>query len=133
MEVLNFLKEIHIDPIIAMIIVAGGFFSKTYLKDLTNIGRFKFTDAWKTLLVGSIFITVYIIILSLTNAFPQDMWLEVFYSYIFATSFYELILSPIMASITKKIMGSEVTTTTTITKVVKPENPPIEEEDKEKP
>jgi hypothetical protein len=105
------LSSIGIDYLIVLMVLAGGFFATTYLDGWTHIRigtwKPKFSDAWKTLIVGSIFTAVYIVVLIKTSGFPKELWKQFFISYIFATSFYELLLKPITAFIKKKIGSNE--------------------------
>ena len=103
MEALEFLKDLHINPIIALLIVAGGFFQKAYLKNITQIGKIQILDSWKTLFVGTVFSIGYLIVVQLSEGLPKEIWVELFTSYVFATSFYELILGPVVKWISKKI------------------------------
>jgi hypothetical protein len=92
------------------LIVAGGFFAKSYLKTWTNIGKMHVLDSWKTLIVGTVFSVGYLVVVRLSEGLPKEIWTELFTSYIFATSFYELILGPVVTFIQKKISGATSTT-----------------------
>lgn len=106
MDFFQTLKEIHLDPIIIILILAGGFWSKTYLKSWSKIGFKNWTlevsNAWKTLIIGTVFSGLYVGIMHWTNKATPEIWTELFYSYIFATSFYELIIGPFSAWIKSK-------------------------------
>jgi hypothetical protein len=103
MELFKTLEELRIDPVIVMSIFAGGFWAKKYLDGWTHIRigkwRPKFTTAWKTLIVGSIFTALYIAIMIMTGNIDQELILKYFYSYVTATSFYEIILDPVRRGI----------------------------------
>jgi hypothetical protein len=110
MEFLDVLKEFHLDYKVIAMVLAGGFFAKTYFKwNHIHIGKFRMalTDAWKTLMIGSFFVSLYIGITFLVQGFPKEIWLDVFYSYIFTTSFYELLLQPFVKMIKKKFGDEE--------------------------
>lgn len=107
MELLEQIKNLGIDPIIVILIIAGGFFATRYLGSLTKIQLGKmvisFNDAWKTLLVGTVFTILYIVVLHFSGELQRDMVKSFFYSYVFATSFYELLVGPIVKFIGNKI------------------------------
>jgi hypothetical protein len=111
MDIIEFLRSFHIDPIVVVLIIAGGFFAKTYLGGLTHVRigvkQANISVAWKTLIVGTWFSAMYIGILAAIGQFSKDIWLELFYSYVFATSFYELIINPFTKWINKKL-GNDV-------------------------
>jgi len=99
MDYSQFLKLLHLNPIIIILVLGSGFWAKNYLKKWSaiRIGKFSvvISTAWKTLIVGTLFTVVYILIASRGISVTKEMWIEFFVSYIFATSFYELILAPI--------------------------------------
>lgn len=95
---------LHIDPIIALLVLAGGFFAKTYL----TFGFFnRMSNAHKTLLVGSIFSAAYILVLWLKGSWTAELWTTFFFSYVATTSFYELLINPFIRWI-NKITGQPV-------------------------
>lgn len=74
-----------IDPIIILLVISGGFFATRYLKSWTWM-----SDAWKTLIVGSVFSAAYIWIVFHEKEMTAIIWKSFLISYVFATSFYEL-------------------------------------------
>lgn len=78
-------NELGIDPMIIVLVIAGGFFATTYLK-----GWKWATDAWKTLIVGSIFSAAYVLVVFTEKEMTAQIWKSFLISYVFATSFYEL-------------------------------------------
>lgn len=114
MELIETIKRLGIDPVIVILIIAGGFSAKRYLASLTKIqiGKFvfNFNDAWKTLVVGTIFTTVYILVLKFTGELERNMFKSFFYSYVFATSFYELLVGPVVKFIGDKIKSGNSNT-----------------------
>lgn len=99
METLNtVLEHLKINPAIVLIVIASGFFQQRYLNAI------KWPGAIKTLLVSSIVVTIMLI---LTEAKKADLW-PAFSSYFAATSFYELLIVPVV-SIFKKLPGNETT------------------------
>lgn len=82
------LQILNIDLIIVMLVIAAGFFQKRYLKSFT------LNSAFKTLIVGTIFTTIY---MGLNCDFSswecaKPCLMVAFISYCFATSFYEIIV-----------------------------------------
>lgn len=104
MELLDYFKDnLHIDPIIVLIVIASGFFSKRYLKGFALvITDEKADDAFKTLLVSLIVSAVYLALIGL----PREMWAQYFISYFLATSLYEIIVRPI-SKVIKAMAGSK--------------------------
>ena len=92
------LKAIHLDPIVVILILAAGFWQKTYLKSWTKlkIGRWSvlLSSAWKTLIIGTIFSILYTAVIFISGMDKDYQWPDLFYSYVFTTSFYELIVGP---------------------------------------
>lgn len=83
-QINSFLVALHINAMYVMLWVAAGYIQSTYFKTA------KFTDAWKTLFLGSLFSVVYAILLR--DAGKKETWVEFCASYIFATSLYELFI-----------------------------------------
>lgn len=107
MDILAFFDSMHLDIIIIVLVIAGGFWAKTYLDGWTHIriGKWQpaFSNAWKTLIIGTVFAAIYVFILRITTGLPKDTYLRIFYSYVFATSFYELILGPFVVWVKSKL------------------------------
>jgi hypothetical protein len=81
-----------LDFIIVGIVLVSGFFQKMYLKGFKLSKDASYDSALKTLLVSAIFSTVYILLVK--NPDRADNWAKYFLSYVFATSLYELLVSP---------------------------------------
>lgn len=82
----------YLDWILFLLVLAGGYFQSAYLK---GIKLSKSNDATvKTLLMGSIFCFIYLAILKMNGQLPKEVWAKYFFSYVAATSFYEIILKP---------------------------------------
>lgn len=92
------LKNIHLDPIVVILILAAGFWQKTYLKSWTKLtlGKWSVTlsSAWRTLTIGTIFSLLYVGVVHWSGMAKDYEWTDLYYSYIFTTSFYELIVGP---------------------------------------
>lgn len=76
----------HIDPISVLLVLAGGFFAKKWLKEIA-IG-----DTWKTLIVSTVMISGWVIILHASGMLTKADYPKFFLSYCLATSFYELLI-----------------------------------------
>lgn len=104
------LTKYNIDPIMVIMYVAAGFFCKTYLKRFTNITitgkKIKVDTAWKTLGVGTLFIIIYVGLLLAAEQLPKESYIKIIFSYVVATSFYEIIIKPVQRFITY-IAGGE--------------------------
>jgi hypothetical protein len=110
MDFIEILKQFNLDPIIVVLIICGGFAAKTYISwEFIHIGKFRMAlkDAWKTLIVGSLFCGIYLAILWKTDAMPEDIYLRFFYSYIFTTSLYELMIKPFTGWVTKNFNSAD--------------------------
>ena len=110
MDYLQILTSLNLDPVVIIMVIAGGFFSKTYFEwSHIHIGRFRcnISAAWKTLIVGSVFCTIYAAIRFYNGTFTAGTNETFFYSYVSATSFYELMLKPFTAYVAKKFGGDE--------------------------
>lgn len=93
---------IAIDPMVIVLVVAAGYFQRYYLK-IEFIGKYRVLPAWKTLFMGTLFVTIYVLIDRGGGKVDNAYLKKAFFSYIFATSFYELILGPVTFWIEKKI------------------------------
>lgn len=88
----EFLAALKINPMYVLLWVAAGYIQKTYLSSVT-----KLNEAWKTLILGSVFSVVYAILLR--PVAMKATWVEFFASYVFATSLYELFLKDLVNKI----------------------------------
>ena len=90
------------DPYVILLIIMGGYFQRYYWKSETKIGKIFILPAWKTLIVGTLFVIIYTLITKYDGTFAPSYVKQAFLSYVFATSAYELILGPITHMIEKK-------------------------------
>lgn len=74
----------HIDPIAVMIVLFGGMIAKNYLKEVVFMNT-----KWKTLVVGSLFLTLYILVLYISGQLHREDGTKYFISYSVATTFYD--------------------------------------------
>lgn len=88
----EFLTAVKINPMYVLLWVAAGYIQKTYLAKVT-----KLNEAWKTLILGSVFSLVYAILLR--PIVMKATWVEFFASYVFTTSLYELFLKDLVNKI----------------------------------
>lgn len=95
MEFLQALQwdKFHLDAVIIILVIAGGFFQKRYLFNI------KLADAWKTFLVGFIFTSIYLLLLVASHQFKTEKLVDYFISFCVATSCYDLVLKPIIKKI----------------------------------
>lgn len=96
----------HIDWICVFLVLCGGFFARRYMRDwniLPLLGRdIKIGNAFKTLLMGSAFITGYLVVMYLSGELHKEDYTKYFISYCVATSLYEIIVKPFI-----KVLGLE--------------------------
>ena len=83
----QFLTFFSIDPVIVLMVLCGGFFATKYLKGWTWAN-----DAWKTLIVGSIFSAAYILVVFTEKEMTAGIWKSFLISYVATTSLYELFI-----------------------------------------
>ena len=96
-------EKYNVDPVIILLVILAGFFQKKYLCKWIISKDGKFDGALKTLLVSAVFAAVWI---ALSPERSKDDIRQYFFSYVFATSLYELILRPF-----SKWIGSETDST----------------------
>ncbi|SHN45964.1 hypothetical protein [Chitinophaga sp. CF418] len=87
----------NIDWIVIALVLLGGEFSKKYLVNL-NV-----PVAVKTLIVGTLFVCLYIGILAIAGDLDRKRLPITFFSYCVATSLYELVLKYVIDSVKKKL------------------------------
>lgn len=87
----------NIDFMAVALVLLGGIFAKHYL------ARWKADTAWKTLIVGSIFLIMYCLIQEATGKFNLKDTDKIFFSYCVATSLYELLLKYVFDLISQKL------------------------------
>lgn len=78
------------NPIIMVLILAGGIASTRFLM------KWNWTDAWKTLIVGTFFTVGYLCIKVADKTFRMEDLESYFVTYCITTSLYELILKHFM-------------------------------------
>jgi len=88
--------EISIDnlpldfPVIVLVLLAG-LFQKKYLETINLNG------AWKTLIVSALFTIIYLMLIILAGNYSKALPLKCFFSYVTATSLYELFLKKFLS------------------------------------
>lgn len=93
-----FLLAMKINATYVLLWVAAGYIQKTYFFWYTKIN-----EAWKTMILGSLFSVIYAILLR--DIGNRGTWVEFAASYIFATSLYELFLKDLVNTILEKVRG----------------------------
>lgn len=91
-----------IDFVIVALVLCSGFFQARYLSGIKVVKTDSLDSALKTL--GVSFAVSAIYILTLKDPNKPDNWAKYFLSYFFATSMYELLVSPFVVWI-KKVTG----------------------------
>lgn len=76
----------QIDWVVMMLFILGGLFAKNYFTD------WKLSTAWKTLLVGSLFVLIYVLVQWWAGKFHIHDIDRYVFTYFATTSLYELIL-----------------------------------------
>jgi hypothetical protein len=97
----SFFGFLGIDWIVVLLYVCAGLIGKAYFPDRIHIPftKFNITDAWRTLIVGTVIIAVYVWIeYKYPTEFTRATLKKLFISYIFTTSFYELVLKDTIAA-----------------------------------
>lgn len=99
MESFEFLKHIleslNIDWAVVLLYICAGLIAKVYLPENVRIPftKLDITNAWRTLIIGSIIVAIYVFIeYKYPAEFNRETLKRLFVSYIFTTSFYELAL-----------------------------------------
>lgn len=80
------LNNMPLDPVVIVLVLLAGLFQKKYLETISING------AWKTLIVSSIFTLVYALLVALAGNYTKELPLKCFFSFVTATSLYELFL-----------------------------------------
>lgn len=91
-DILKFMQwdSLHLDGIIILLVICGGFFAKKYLEPVNIV------PAWKTLIVGFVFSLVYILLLIISVKFNKEKLVDYFISFAVATSLYDLVIKPVL-------------------------------------
>jgi len=76
----------HVDWVVMMLFIVGGMFAKNYLTG------WRISNAWKTLIVGSVFVSIYVLVQLAIGKFEKDFLDKYVFTYFCTTSLYELIL-----------------------------------------
>ena len=99
METIELIKHIFaslgIDWAVVLLYICSGLLVKAYLPDNIRIPftKINITIAWRTLIIGSIITLIYVFIeYKYPTEFNRETLKRLFVSYIFTTSFYELVL-----------------------------------------
>lgn len=95
-----------LDLVIIGVVLASGFFQKMYLKGFYFSKDKSYDSALKTLLVSAVFSAVYIVLIK--NPEKANNWAKYFLSYVFATSLYELLITPFIRWIKKKTGNEDI-------------------------
>lgn len=102
---MDFLQNVwaSIDWWIVLLVLAAGYFQRYYLKTIKIIGKVVIISAWKTLFISLLFVGFYIWFAKGNGELTPAYKKAAFFSYIFATSFYELLLGPLTWAIEKRV------------------------------
>jgi hypothetical protein len=98
------LNNMPLDPIVIVLVLLAGLFQKKYLEPINLSG------AWKTLILSTIFTIIYALLVALAGKYTKELPLKCFFSFVTATSLYELFL--------KKFLGKYFPDSTTTIVVV---------------
>ena len=105
METIEMLKKIldglGIEWAVVLLYICSGLIVKSFFQGKITIPFTKrnITDAWRVLILGSIVVAVYVLIeYRYPNEFTRMTLKKLFVSYIFTTSFYELVLKDTVAA-----------------------------------
>ena len=85
----------YVDWLIVVLVICAGYYQNSYLKGVTLAKDAKYDSTLKTLILGTLFNVVYLVILGVNSGLPKEVWAKLFFSYIFATSFYDILMRPI--------------------------------------
>lgn len=89
------IQSLGVDWAVVLLYICAGLLVKAYLPDTINIPftQLNITIAWRTLIIGTLIVGIYV---AIEYRYPQEFTREtlkkLFVSYIFTTSFYELVL-----------------------------------------
>lgn len=104
----SFFNFLGIDWIVVLLYVCAGFIGKSYFPNAIHIPftKLNITDAWRTLIVGTFIVAVYVAIeYKYPTEFTRETLKKLFVSYIFTTSFYEIALKDTVADRIISILG----------------------------
>lgn len=100
-EVIQIISSIGIEWSVVLLYICAGLITKAYMPDRIHLPftKLNITDAWRVLIVGTIIISVYALIeYKYPTEFTRGTLKKLFVSYIFTTSFYELVLKDTIAA-----------------------------------
>lgn len=88
MDFLDFLRpdKYPIDFVIVALVIFAGIFQKKYLADVNM------SQATKTLITSLLFSVIYAVLIAVAGKYCKDLPVRWFFSYVLATSLYELLL-----------------------------------------
>lgn len=100
MDFMGFFENLHIDPIIALIVLCAGIAQSLYelpfLDNFICLAKLCKTEhgtaAWKTLIISFLFSGIYLAILQKQGRFNVNVWDKYFISFFAMTSLYDLFL-----------------------------------------
>ena len=105
METIEMLKKmldgLGIEWAVVLLYICSGLIVKSFFPGRINIPftKINITDAWRVLILGSIVVAIYVLIeYRYPNEFTRMTLKKLFVSYIFTTSFYELVLKDTVAA-----------------------------------
>lgn len=91
----SIMDYIGIDYTVVLLYVCAGLIVKAYLSGTFHIPFTKLdvTIAWRTLIIGTVLVAIYVFIeYKYPSEFDRATLKKLFISYVFTTSFYELVL-----------------------------------------
>lgn len=105
----DLIQEWHIDPLVLIFVVAAGFFQNTYLRYWLPFKKLdsRYNASIRTLLVSAVFTVVYASILRLNHVWTAPPGTYCL-SYTVATSFYEVLLYPLVVKKIQSITHTDV-------------------------
>lgn len=88
---------LHINIIIVVLVIASGFFQSKYLGFWQPVKSYpSYNSALRTLIAATFFCVVYVALDIATLKTVKSWGSEIFISYAIATSFYELLIKPVL-------------------------------------
>jgi uncharacterized membrane protein len=91
-NLMSYLKwdALHLDAVVMLLVICAGFFQKKYLANVNLL------PALKTLIVGCVFVSIWVLIKWVNKSLERDKVEDYFISFAVATSLYDLVLKPIL-------------------------------------
>jgi len=107
--------QLPLDPIVIVLVLLAGLFQKKYLPAGSFGETINLNGAWKTLIVSTIFTLVYALLIAMAGKYTKDLPLNCFFSFVTATSLYELFLKKFLGKyFSTGSLGPDNTTTIVI-------------------